>query len=112
MVLFEKGAFNVEATVAPSLNFVPGRGLRYAVYFDDQKPVVVDILQHNTNQDWAKAVSDGVRHVVTTLKLNAPGEHTLKIRMVDPGVVLEKLVVSHGQIASSYLGPPESYHKN
>jgi len=112
MVLFEKGAFNVEATVAPSLNFVPGRGLRYAVSFDDQKPVVVDILQHNTNQDWAKAVSDGVRHVATTLKLNAPGEHTLKIRMVDPGVVLEKLVVSHGQIASSYLGPPESYHKN
>jgi hypothetical protein len=30
--------------------------------------------------------------------------------MVDPGVVLEKLVVSQGQLPSSYLGPPESYH--
>ncbi len=36
MFLFDGGTFNVEAILAPSLNFVPGRGLRYAISFDDQ----------------------------------------------------------------------------
>jgi hypothetical protein len=110
MWLFESGAFNVEATLAPTLNFVPGRGLRIAVSFDDQPAQIVDALEHNTNQDWAKAVSDGVRRVAVSLKIDTPGSHTLKIRMVDPGVVLEKLVVSHGVLPPSYLGPPESFH--
>jgi hypothetical protein len=109
MWLFDSGTFNVEATLAPTLNFVPGRGLRFAVSFDDQPAQMVDALKQNTNADWSKAVSDGVRRVSTALKIDAPGPHTLKVRMVDPGIVLERLVVSQGSIAPSYLGPPESF---
>jgi hypothetical protein len=109
MYLFEGGNFNVQAILAPTLNFVPGRGLRYAVSFDDREPVIVDALEHNTDKDWSKAVSDGVRKVETTLQVAEPGYHTLKFRMVDAGVVLEKLVVSHDPPPASYLGPPESY---
>ncbi|MFY9852322.1 MAG: glycosyl hydrolase 115 family protein [Terracidiphilus sp.] len=109
MYLFEGGTFNVEAILAPTLNFVPGRGLRYALSFDDQQPQIVNALQHNSNKDWEQAVSDGVRKITSTLNVDGPGYHTLKFRMVDPGVVLEKLVISPGPVPSSYLGPPESY---
>jgi len=109
MWLFESGKFSVEATLAPTLNFVPGRGLRFAIGVDDQPAQIVDALAQNANADWAKAVSDGVRRVSATVNVDAPGAHTLKIRMVDPGIVVEKLVVSHGAIAPSYLGPPESF---
>ncbi len=109
MYLFEGGTFNVEAILAPTLNFVPGRGLRYALSFDDQQPQVVDALEHNSEKDWEQAVSDGVRKITSTLKVDGPGYHTLKFRMVDSGVVLEKLVISHGPLPPSYLGPPESY---
>jgi hypothetical protein len=109
MYLFEGGDFNVEAILAPTLNFVPGRGLRFAISFDDQPPQVIDALAHNSQKDWAQAVSDGVRKTAATLKVEKPGYHTLKFRMVDPGVVLEKLVISQGNLPESYLGPPESY---
>ncbi|MGB8480416.1 MAG: glycosyl hydrolase 115 family protein [Acidobacteriaceae bacterium] len=111
MYLFEAGTYQAEAILAPTLNFVPGRGLRYAISFDDQPPVVVDALADNSEKAWATAVSDGVRKVTSTFTIATPGYHTLKIRMVDPGVVLEKLVVSQGALPASYLGPPESHHQ-
>ena len=125
MYLFDKGPCTVETVLAPTLNFVPGRGLRYAISFDDQPPQVFDALVDTSQHAWEEAVSNGVRKVMTTLNVDAPGYHTLKIRMVDPGVVLEKIVVglatpalpfrvSPGArqpvIPSSYLGPSESYH--
>jgi len=111
MYLFGSGTFQVEAVLAPTLNFVPGRGLRYAISFDDQPARVVDALANNSTKNWAIAVSDGVRKVTSTLTVSQPGYHILKFRMVDPGVVLEKLIVSQGEVPSSYLGPPENYHR-
>ncbi len=108
MYLYDSGTLNVQATVGPTLNFVPGRGLRMAIWFDDELPKIVDALEHNSESDWARAVSDSVRRVETQLSVDKPGYHTLKIGMVDPGIVLEKLVVSSGPLKPSYLGPPES----
>ncbi|MGA8111886.1 MAG: glycosyl hydrolase 115 family protein, partial [Acidobacteriaceae bacterium] len=125
MYLFDKGAATIQAILAPTNNFVPGRGLRFAVSFDDQPPRIVDALADNSQHAWEEAVSDGVRKVATTLHVDAPGYHILKFRMVDPGIVLEKLVIGFPDpdarslrfggppppvIPPSYLGPPESYH--
>jgi hypothetical protein len=112
MYLFHAGAVAVEAILSPTLNFVPGRGLRYAVSFDDEAPQVIDALEHNAQSDWETSVKDGVRKVRSTHRLAASGVHTLKIWMVDPGIVLEKLVVDLGGVKPSYLGPPESYHRD
>ena len=54
-------------------------------------------------------MKDSVRKVKSTHTLANSGYHTLKFWMVDPGVVLEKLVVNLGGVKPSYLGPPESY---
>ena len=109
MYLFDAGSLNLQAIVGPTLNFVPGRGLRFTVAFDDQSPQIVDALAHNSDKDWAQAVSDEVRRIEVKLNVDKPGYHTLKIGMVDPGLVLEKLIVSAGPLKPSYLGPPESF---
>ena len=126
MYLLDSGKCEVQAVLAPTNNFVPGRGLRYAISFDDQPPAVVDALADNSQKAWEQAVSDGVRKITSTLTVDSPGYHTLKIRMVDPGVVLEKLIVGFADpaarfpgfgganrslIPESYLGPPESYYR-
>ena len=109
MYLFHPGKIEVETILAPTLNFVPGRGLRFAISFDDQPPQIVDALAHNTVEDWGQAVEDSVRKLKSIHTLETSGYHTLKFWMVDPGVVLQKLVVDLGGVKPSYLGPPESY---
>lgn len=127
MYLFDSGKCSVTAILAPTLDALPNRGVRYAVSFDDQKPVTVNALAGDSQAAWAKAVSDGVRKVTTALNVPSPGYHTLKIRMIDPGVVIEKLIVAFPNphalrfpgmkppkvptAPSSYLGPPESYFR-
>jgi hypothetical protein len=109
MYLFHAGKAEVNAILGPTQNFVPGRGLRFAMAFDGQPPQIIDTLEHNTQRDWEETVKDSVRYVKSSFTLAQPGYHTLKIWMVDPGIVLEKLVVDLGGMKPSYLGPPESY---
>jgi hypothetical protein len=109
MYLFDPKKVDVEAILGPTLNFVPGRGLRFAVAFDDQPPQTLDALAGDSQAAWETSVKDSVRKVRSAHTLAGTGEHTLKVCMVDPGVVLEKVVVNLGGVRPSYLGPPESY---
>jgi hypothetical protein len=115
MYLFSQGKIEVESTVSPTLNFIPGRQLRYAVSFDEQAPQVVTIVPanfnaQNGNRNWEESVRNNCRHVKSEHTISAPGYHTLKIWMVDPAVAMEKIVVNTGGVKPSYLGPPESFH--
>jgi hypothetical protein len=115
MYLFSTGKVVVESTVGPTLNFIHGRPLRYTVSFDGEMPQVVTIVPANFNagngnRDWEESVINNCRHVKSTHTISAPGYHTLKIWMVDPAVVVEKIVVNTGGVRPSYLGPPESFH--
>jgi hypothetical protein len=116
MFLFHSGNIAVETIVAPTLNFVPDRDLRYAVSFDDQPPQVISIVPKNyivaySNEDWQESVRNNARIVKSKHLLSGSGYHTLKVWMVDPGVVLEKIMVNTGGVRPSYFGPPESYRK-
>jgi len=116
MYLFNPGVAEVESTVGATLNFIHGRALRYAVSFDDETPQVVTLVPAdytagaNNNHDWAESVKNNCRHITSTHTLATAGYHTLKIWMIDPAVVVEKIVVKTGSVKPSYLGPPESFH--
>jgi hypothetical protein len=114
MYLFSTGRVEVAAITAPTLNFMPDRGLRLAVAFDDELPQTLELVPENYsaqngNIDWETSVKNNARTVGSTFTLPQAGYHTLKFWMVDPGVVLQKIVVNLGGLRPSYLGPPESY---
>ena len=111
MYLFDPKTVHVQTIIAPTLNFVPGRGLRFAVAFDNESPQIVDALADSSPKAWEESVKDNVRALTTTHNLTGSGYHTLRYWMVDPGVVLEKIVVNLGGLQASYLGPPESYRR-
>jgi len=112
--LFHAGPAEVTAITAPTLNFAPDRELSYAVSFDDEAPQVVVLVPRDyqiasANRDWALSVTDNARYGRSQHRIAGAGYHTLKIWMIDPAVVMQKLVVDVGGLRPSYLGPPESY---
>jgi hypothetical protein len=114
MYLFTAGPVEVTAITAPTLNFVPDRGVRYAVSIDDEPPQIVTLVPQgyqaqNRNAAWEKSVADNAHYGKSRHAIAAPGYHTLKIWMVDPAVVMQKLIVDLGGLRPSYLGPPESF---
>jgi len=114
MYLFTTGPAEVTAITAPTLNFVPDRGLRYAVSFDDEAPQTVTLVPkgfraQNGNVAWEESVVANAHFGRSKHTIARPGYHVLKLWMVDPAVVLQKLVVDLGGVRPSYLGPPESF---
>lgn len=106
--LYDTKDLTLHLRLAPTVNFVPGRGLRVAISVDDGPRQVIDTLEHNTELDWATAVSDDCRKIEMPLAISQPGKHTLHIWAVDPALVLERVVIAHGPLRTSYFGPPES----
>jgi hypothetical protein len=114
MYLFNVKTVAVVAVTSPVLNFMPDRGIRYAVSFDNEPPQTImlvppDYRAQNGNRDWENSVVNNCRTAQSTHVIAKPGDHTLKFWMVDPGVVLQKIVVNTGGVKPSYLGPPESF---
>lgn len=109
---FKEGQISVDAILAPTQNFLPGEGFRYAISFDDEKPQVINVHAGYTQSEWERSVRDGVRVLTSKHTLGKAGYHTLKFWAIDPALVVEKFVVNTGGVKQSYLGPPESFRKN
>jgi hypothetical protein len=106
--LFSSGEARVEVTLAPTLNFTGGKGLRYGVSLDEEPPQIVNIHAGESEELWATWVSNNANVQTTRHHVASPGKHTVKLWLVDPGVVFQRVVVAMGELPASYLGPPES----
>ncbi|MDP9046669.1 MAG: glycosyl hydrolase 115 family protein [Bacteroidota bacterium] len=109
--LIDTGLVKVEAYISPTIDFTNTGGLHYAVSFDNEQPQVININPDKSERAWNKDVADNIKIMVSTHHLSKPGKHILKYWMIDPAVVLQKIVVDAGGVKPSYLGPPESYFR-
>jgi hypothetical protein len=105
------GSAQVAAYALPTHRIHPGMGLRYAIAIDGETPTIIDcddsaVAGGESSAQWQSAVVRDTYITTTPHQLTAPGKHTLKVWMVDPGVVLEKFVIGLGAVAPSELGPP------
>ncbi len=110
MALVNTSSLQVKVFVSPTQNFTGGPGPRYAVAFDNQKPVIVDINADQSLKAWEQTVADNINITATRHSLEKPGSHVLKFWALDPGIALQKIVIETGEVPATYLGPPESMH--
>ncbi|MFP4281963.1 MAG: glycosyl hydrolase, partial [Opitutales bacterium] len=110
--VFQPGEVTLEMHLSPTLNFQKDEGLRFAVAMNDEAPTVVNLHEGETVPDWQyplwwnTSVTDRIKVKTTTHRLTAAGPHTLRVWMIDPGVVFQKFVLDAGGLQPSYLGPP------
>jgi hypothetical protein len=115
MSLTTTGPVTVWAYLSPRNNVHPTDGLSYAVSIDGAAPQIVNVTtvtganDTTMNRQWERNTSNNVNVTATTHVIGTPGVHTLRFWMVDPTVILQKLVVDTGGLKPSYLGPPESH---
>lgn len=101
------GDFKVHLSLSPTLNFNANKGLRYAVSFDGVNEQIVNFNGHYKGELglWqAEAIiKSTTKHTITE-----KGKHTLRFRVLEPGIVLQKILIDTGGLKPSYLGAPES----
>ncbi|MDB5112839.1 MAG: glycosyl hydrolase [Mucilaginibacter sp.] len=110
----DTGTVKIRTFVAPSIDFTHEKGLWYAMSIDNETPqkVNIDSLIEDTrkaNSVMEAASANEIKELISTHHITQPGKHIVKYWLVDPAVVLEKIVVDMGGVKPSYLGPPESY---
>lgn len=52
--------------------------------------------------------ANNIVQVQTSHKNVNPGTHVLRVWMIEPAAVIQKIVINTGGLRQSYLGPPES----
>ncbi|WP_034256885.1 glycosyl hydrolase 115 family protein [Adhaeribacter aquaticus] len=112
--VFDAGEITVEAYLSPTQDFKKQDGLQYAISINDEEPQIINMNGGETKPDyeyaawWTKSVADHIKTRKSKHKIDKPGKQTLKIWMIDSGVVFQKFVIDAGGVKASYLGPPES----
>ena len=108
------GPVKISAFVSPRNNALGGDGLKYAISVDGATPQLVNITTASgandttMNRQWERNTSDNVNVTTTTHTISTAGVHTVTFWMIDPTVLLQKLVIDTGGLKWSYLGPPPS----
>ena len=91
---------------SPTLNFNT-KGLSYAVSWDGGEETIVNI-NGDYNGDLGPIQREGVIDSQTIHGKLKPGRHTLRIRPLDNGLVLQKIMIDLGGMRKSFLGAPET----
>ena len=109
ILVYDTGKINVQAYFSPTLNF-NGTELQYGLSIDDEPFKILNLHSDHSNKSWEEWVANNIIINNTEFHFDKPGNHIVKFWMVDPGVVLQKIVVGLREVKSSYLGPPETYY--
>ncbi len=105
------GSAKLRVRLLPTHPITEGTGLRFAIGTDGGKPVPL-ALTHGfepKSSSWNDRVLANATHTTADLPAKlAPGWHTLELHAVDPGVVVDKIVLAFGDLPPSYDGPSET----
>lgn len=118
---FEQGSVDVYTYVLPTFPISKDRGYagheatnvetKYGVCIDEGPVLNPSTSSFEYAQIWYESVLKNSRINKTTLHIDKPGKHTVKIICGDAGTILQKVVLDFGGMQRSYMGPQPTRNK-
>ena len=103
---------NITVISSAAMNTNPNRPLKYALQLDNGTRKTVQPNPLTTlwplPEMWEGMVADTVMTNVTSFDMSETGRHVLDLWIMEPGLVVQGIVVDLGGVRESYLGPGES----
>lgn len=89
-------ASGIEIRTLPTLHIYEGRDARYAVQLDDAPAETFSIHEGDFTSEWRLNVLRGYASRNINIPHTREGKHTLRVYLLDPGIVLQEILV-HNQ---------------
>ncbi|HTN22261.1 MAG TPA: glycosyl hydrolase 115 family protein [Pelobium sp.] len=104
----DTGLVKLKLYLSPTIDFLDKGGLLYAVSFDDEKPQIINLNEKDNIRMYARdpLLANNIKEMSLSHRFAKGGSHKVKFWRIDPGVVLQKLVIDSGGLKDSYLGAP------
>jgi hypothetical protein len=105
------GDWKCTVRALPTFSVESGKPQRYAIALDDTPPQIVSLPASlsETDRHWQENVLRNAAPTESVHAIAQTGLHTLKIWMVDPGIVLDTIIIGDGGAAPlGYVWPSET----
>ncbi len=104
------GDWKFTVRALPTFSVETGKPQRYAIAVDDAPPQIVSLpaSQSETDRRWQENVLRNAAPTTSVHTLAQSGLHTLKLWMVDPGIVIDTIIGDGGDGPLGYCWPPET----
>jgi hypothetical protein len=106
--LLAGGEVEVQTILSPTLDYMGKGGHRFAISIDNEASQIVNVNGNITERQWEEAVAQNAWVKTTRHRIAAPGAHIVRIWMIDPGLVFQRIQLLRPGTKGGYLGPPES----
>ena len=87
------GEHQIAVKCLPTQGVNDGVKVRYAIAVNNDKPQVINISPASENNIWKQNVLQGYASGITKHQINKTGKSTVKIYLLDPGVVINQLEI-------------------
>jgi hypothetical protein len=104
------GDWKFTVRALPTFSVEAGKPQRYAIALDDEPPQIVSLpaSQSETDRRWQENVLRNAAPTTSVHAIARSGRHTLKLWMVDPGIVIDTIIGDGGDAPLGYVWPPET----
>ncbi|WBL21641.1 glycosyl hydrolase 115 family protein [Zunongwangia sp. HRR-M8] len=108
---FNYGEVAIRLASLPTHPLNENYGVRCAVAIDDNSPEIIDFETQGRSEEWKENVLRNRTIKSMSSILNKPGKHTIKIYIIDPGLMIDQILIDLGGLKNAYAFPAETKSK-